>query len=68
MSANGTSCQPAGRARQLGPGNSDVDPLCNIEGIVDLNAEVVLSMRRYPSKSSGILGAILVFGHQSMGG
>ena len=32
--------EAAGRARQLCPGNSDLDPLCNIEGIIDLHAEV----------------------------
>jgi hypothetical protein len=29
-----------GRARQLCPGNSDVDPLCNVKGIVDLDTEL----------------------------
>jgi len=31
----------AGRVRQLCPGNSDLDPLSNLEGIVDLNTEIV---------------------------
>jgi hypothetical protein len=30
----------AGRARQLCPGTSDVDLLCDVKGVVDLNAEI----------------------------
>src|SRR5690606_38962546 len=31
---------PAGRARQLCPGSSDVDFLCDLDGVIDLYAEV----------------------------
>jgi len=38
-----------GRVRQLCPGNSDLDPLSNIEGIVDLNTEIA-SQSRGPAR------------------
>ena len=33
-------CRELGRARQLCPGTSDVDFLCNLKGVIDLNAQV----------------------------